>query len=98
MFDPPFLELTEEVGSKEPNALGIYDMLGNAAEWVVADEEKRWRARGGHFMLEADAFHADWEPAENESVWSEKYPQLPGSKYWYRDYYYQGIRLIAEVE
>ncbi|MEO0475303.1 MAG: SUMF1/EgtB/PvdO family nonheme iron enzyme [Planctomycetota bacterium] len=98
MSDPPFLERTEEVGSKEPNALGIYDMLGNAAEWVVADDEKRCWVRGGHFMLQAHSFHADWKPVEDISVWSEKYPQLPVTKYWYRDHYYQGIRLIADVQ
>lgn len=57
MQGPPFLERTNIVASKEPNALGIYDMLGNAAEWV-AGTGKPPRVRGGHFMLKANDFSA----------------------------------------
>ncbi|MEM9346279.1 MAG: SUMF1/EgtB/PvdO family nonheme iron enzyme [Planctomycetota bacterium] len=106
-FDPPFLELTDEVGTKQANALGIHDLLGNAAEWVV-DTGAEKIVRGGHFMMnyngpdEApgtdDDFNADWKGIENQEVWNETYPQLPVSKFWYRDHYYQGIRLIADVQ
>ena len=95
--DPPFLELTDEVGSKAANALGIHDMLGNAAEWVVDTGTDRI-VRGGHFLLSADEFTAEWKGVEDQDVWNETYPQLPLSKFWYRDHYYQGIRLIADVE
>lgn len=96
-FDPPFLELTGEVGSKAPNALGIYDMLGNAAEWVVDTAADRV-VRGGHFKLEADELTAAWKDVEDQAVWNETYPQLPLSKFWYRDNYYQGIRLVCDVK
>lgn len=96
-FDPPFLELTDEVGTKQPNALGIHDMLGNAAEWVV-DTGAEKIVRGGHFMLDAAAFNADWKGEEDQGIWNETYPQLPVSKFWYRDHYYQGIRLVADVQ
>lgn len=96
-FDPPFLELTDEVGTKEPNALGVHDMIGNAAEWVVDTAADRV-VRGGHFLLEADEFTAAWKGVEDQGVWNETYPQLPLSKFWYRDHYYQGIRLVADVQ
>lgn len=96
-FDPPFLELTDEVGTKEPNALGIHDLLGNAAEWVTDTGDERV-VRGGHFLLEVANFTADWKGVEDQGVWNETYPQLPLSKFWYRDHYYQGIRLIADVQ
>ncbi|MEM9111436.1 MAG: SUMF1/EgtB/PvdO family nonheme iron enzyme, partial [Planctomycetota bacterium] len=106
-FDPPFLELTDEVGTKQANALGIHDLLGNAAEWVV-DTGAEKIVRGGHFMMNYngpddtpgtdDDFSADWKGIENQEVWNETYPQLPVSKFWYRDHYYQGIRLIADVQ
>lgn len=96
-FDPPFLELTDVVGSKEPNALGIHDMIGNAAEWVVDTAADRI-VRGGHFLLDASEFTPAWKAVENQEVWNETYPQLPVSKFWYRDHYYQGIRLVADVQ
>lgn len=96
-FDPPFLELTDEVGTKAANALGIHDMIGNAAEWVV-DTGAEKIVRGGHFMLEAEGFTADWKAVEDQMIWNETYPQLPVSKFWYRDHYYQGFRLVADVQ
>jgi len=94
-FDPPFLELTGFVGSKAPNAMGIYDLLGNAAEWVV-DTGADKIVRGGHFMLPSDELSADWKSTEDQSIWNETYPQLPVSRFWYRDHYYQGIRLVCD--
>ncbi|MGB0767390.1 MAG: SUMF1/EgtB/PvdO family nonheme iron enzyme [Phycisphaeraceae bacterium] len=96
-FDPPFLELTDVVGTKKPNKLGIHDMLGNAAEWVVDTAADRV-VRGGHFMLDASELTAAWKAVENQDVWNETYPQLPVSKFWYRDHYYQGFRLVADIQ
>lgn len=96
-FDPPFLELTDEVGTKAPNALGIHDMIGNAAEWVTDTAADRI-VRGGHFMLDAGEFTAAWKGVEDQAIWNETYPQLPVSKFWYRDHYYQGFRLVADVQ
>jgi hypothetical protein len=96
-LDPPFLELTDVVGTKEANKLGIHDMIGNAAEWVVDTAADRV-VRGGHFLLKAEEFTAAWKGVEDQGIWNETYPQLPVSKFWYRDHYYQGIRLVADID
>ncbi|MFN3166715.1 MAG: SUMF1/EgtB/PvdO family nonheme iron enzyme [Phycisphaeraceae bacterium] len=98
-FEPPFLWLTAEVGSKKPNALGIHDMLGNAAEWVVDTGAQRI-VRGGHFRLDVDEepLTKDWKAVASQEIWNETYPNEPKSRFWYRDHYYQGIRLVCDVE
>ena len=65
---------------------------------MVADTGAERIVRGGHFMLEVDEFNADWKGVENQQIWNETYPQLPLSKFWYRDHYYQGIRLVSDVQ
>ncbi|MFI4860402.1 MAG: SUMF1/EgtB/PvdO family nonheme iron enzyme [Phycisphaerales bacterium JB063] len=83
------------VGSRTPNALGIYDMIGNAAEWVTDTGAERY-VRGGHFRLPLEEYSADWKSVEDQDIWNETYPQKPNSRFWYRDHYYQGIRLVCD--
>jgi len=97
--EPPFLWVTNEVGKTQPNALGIYDMIGNAAEWVTDTGADRV-VRGGHFMqnLDEEPFTADWRAVEDQEVWNLTYPQRPLSRFWYRDHFYQGIRLVCDAK
>ncbi len=41
-FDENSDSLRHKVGQKKPNSFGLYDMHGNAAEWVLDQYDKRW--------------------------------------------------------
>lgn len=89
--------LPAAVASKAPNRLGLYDLLGNAAEWIEPADEGRW-LRGGHFRLPADVLTDGWRIEEDLDVWMEGWPGLPYSRFWYLSHYFQGIRLVCDVE
>jgi len=97
MDTPPFVNAPREVAQGEPDALGLYDLVGNAAEWVQPMAGRRW-VRGGHYELPADDFIAGWRAFEDQDVWNASYPALPRSRHWYIDHIYQGFRLVCEVE
>jgi formylglycine-generating enzyme required for sulfatase activity len=52
----------QEVATKEPSELGIYDMLGNVAEWC--DDKS---VRGGSFLRSVSACQAQDESPRHES-------------------------------
>jgi len=90
-----WIPMTTEVGQRGRDALGIYDLLGTAAGWVTDTGADRG-GRGGHFLMPAAELTADWGAVEDQKVWNETYPQAPVSRFWYRDHYYQGIRLVCD--
>jgi hypothetical protein len=103
---PPFDPFADEddalfkyptpVGLREPDELGLYDLLGNAAEWVQPMGDKAW-VRGGHFMMGADEVTPGWRTVEDQQVWNASYPGRPISTSWYINHFYQGIRLVCAI-
>lgn len=87
---------THAPGTREPSALGIYDMLGNVAEWVTETGEQRL-AVGGHFRAPAERVTGLAAEVEDES-WNENYPNEPKSIWWFVDADYVGFRLVCEPE
>ena len=89
-------EQTHPVASKQPNALGLYDLLGNAAEWVAAPEgapDSTPVIRGGSFRSEAAEVSCTTR-TEQTSAWNASDPQLPKSQWWLADAPFVGFRLV----
>jgi polyisoprenoid-binding protein YceI len=86
--------MTLPVGSLAPNALGIFDMAGNVAEWVTDTGTNRI-VRGGHYLspladLGAGALKEDYDE------WGLNDPFEPKSIWWFTDAPWVGFRVVCD--
>jgi formylglycine-generating enzyme required for sulfatase activity len=84
---------THPVGTKAADALGLYDLFGNAAEWVSAGNA--FVTRGGSFRSAANGLGPSTRAEQDES-WNERDPQLPKSRWWLSDGPFVGFRVVRE--
>lgn len=83
---------THAVASKQPDRLGLYDLFGNAAEWVVAAGDELV-VRGGSYLTDREQLDARMK---QDASWNERDPQIPKSRWWLSDGPFVGFRIVRE--
>lgn len=85
---------THAVAAKKVDALGLFDLFGNAAEWVTTAEGPAV-VRGGSFREAAQAL-GPAARAVQTAAWNERDPQLPKSRWWLSDGPFVGFRVVRK--
>jgi len=82
------------VGKKQPNRLGLHDMLGNPGEWAT-DLDGQPILCGPTFLDGPRAMTPSTRRRQTPK-WQETDPQFPKSRWWLADGKFVGFRIACE--
>lgn len=86
---------THPVAKLTPNAFGLHDVHGNAAEWVITDTRRPY-AMGGDYRAAAE--ECTTTSAQRQmSSWNQSDPQIPKSQWWLADCSWVGFRFVIDA-
>jgi formylglycine-generating enzyme required for sulfatase activity len=80
------------VASRAADALGLFDLLGNAGEWVTGHDGTPV-LRGGTWRQPASVVAARPRDLQAPS-WNQTDPQIPKSRWWLSDGTFVGFRIV----
>ena len=88
-------EKTHKLASKKADKLGLFDLFGNACEWIDDGSKLGVVAGGCYLDSMADLACGKLDPCKPVE-WNEIDPQFPKSKWWYSSGGFVGFRVICE--